>query len=622
MNFNAFSELILPWLRAAAVSLSVAAPLCVGTHVSAAENAAAHHFFVDQDGSLWAWGENAYGQLGLGTETEVDFPLEVAATTKISAVATGMRHTLALGRDGAVWAWGDNSAGQLGEGGFKSSTLPQRLDLRDVVALAAGDWHSAALDQSGQVWTWGSGVFGQLGDGKGGRFATSSLPVKVDGLPKVVAISSGSNHLLALCDDGTVWAWGRNLEGQLGSPVTRFRDRPARVEALSGIVRVLASGNASQAVGQDGAVWLWGNAPGMGQNQPVPVRVGKPVLSVPEAGAYEVGGVVKEGKHPVRGASVSIDGNGCGQSDATGRYRCIVPTGYRGSVLARKDGLVFHPVRLGKTRRVTLNLVGRADTLKISGTVVGPTRKPIQGVELAARNARCTNSNSHGGFVCEVPYGWSGRLIGKRKEGAISESDLIRSVTHSVSGFVFPVDVAMGARPTAASAKPAEQAQPVKPVQPATVLRPAKPAALPEGSTARGVPAGIGDKAAQSGEKRDVATLRESHIKAAAPSAPAQQAEANPTVHAGSVRIGGVVTLATGLGSSSGSPVANVLIAGENAQCSPSDSNGEYSCLVPSGWNGRLAPSKRNYLFSPSVILFKELRDDRQQQDFRATFAP
>ena len=231
-----------------------------------------------------------------------------------------------------------------------------------------------------------------------------------------------------------------------------------------------------------------------------------------------------------------------------------------------------------------------------------------------------------------MPYGWSGRLIGKRKDGYISESDLIRSVTQPISGFVFPVDAAINAPLVVV---------PVKPVQP---IRPVKSAAVPlrefypNGQGRDVAPddethhassplpnplprAGEGAKVKGSGfDFGAKESLREFRPKAAVPDEPTV---GSSTARADSVRIGGVVSIAaSGSGASTGSPVANVSITGENAQCSPSGGNGEYSCVVPSGWTGRLAPSKRNYRFSPSVILFRDVLDDRQQQDFRATFAP
>lgn len=174
------------------------------------------------------------------------------------ALAAGRAHTLALHADGHVWAWGDNAHGQLGVGGFEDQLAPRLVPgLDDVVAIAAGDDHSLALRRDGSVWAWGLG--GQLGNGSQ---ATSSSPVSIsaDG---IAGLAAGSSHSLALRADGTLLAWGRD-EGAFGSGVFTLGS-PSPVPAaagLSGVKQVDAGTLFSAGVGAAGDVFTWGSNSG------------------------------------------------------------------------------------------------------------------------------------------------------------------------------------------------------------------------------------------------------------------------------------------------------------------------------------------------------------------------
>ena len=153
-------------------------------------------------------------------------PLEVLGLSGVVAVAAGYSHSLALTWDGTLWAWGLNESGQLGNkksGPGEKSLTPIRVEgLSGVVAIAAGTNHSLALTRDGTLWAWGYNFYGQLGSGKPGD---SSIPVPVKevedlsgkDLSGVVAIAAGASHSLAVTWDGTLWAWGRNDFGQLGN---------------------------------------------------------------------------------------------------------------------------------------------------------------------------------------------------------------------------------------------------------------------------------------------------------------------------------------------------------------------------------------------------------------------
>jgi Concanavalin A-like lectin/glucanases superfamily/Regulator of chromosome condensation (RCC1) repeat/Chitobiase/beta-hexosaminidase C-terminal domain/Putative Ig domain/Glucodextranase, domain B/Putative binding domain, N-terminal/Viral BACON domain len=174
------------------------------------------------------------------------------------SIAAGLGHTLALGNDGTVWSWGSNSFGQLGDGTRTPHPSPAQVpSLSGVVAIAAGQSHSLALKDDGTVWAWGWNIHGELGDGS--TLARNS-PVQVTGLSDVVAISAGLNHSVALKADGTVWTWGRNEFGQLGigAQSTQATTSPQPVALNTPGVAIAAGGEVTEVLEADGTVWWFG----------------------------------------------------------------------------------------------------------------------------------------------------------------------------------------------------------------------------------------------------------------------------------------------------------------------------------------------------------------------------
>jgi len=296
------------------------------TGVVAVTAGGSHTVALKADGTVWAWGRNDQGQLGVGThgsETDRDTPVQVkgeegiGTLTGVVAVAAGGNHTVALKADGTVWAWGDNFYGQLGDDndvpGIDSDTPVQVVGeggegtLTGVVALAAGGSHTVALKADGTVWAWGKNDHGQLGDNTGVPGIDSDTPVRVKGeggegtLTGVVAVAAGSSYTVALKDDGTVWAWGNNEHGQLGDGNEGTdSDAPVQVtivlggDPLTGVVEAAAGRQHTVALKDDGTVWTWGsNGNGqLGDNTGVPgIDSDTPVQVVDEGGTGTLAGV-------------------------------------------------------------------------------------------------------------------------------------------------------------------------------------------------------------------------------------------------------------------------------------------------------------------------------------------
>ncbi|HEX7294988.1 MAG TPA: chitobiase/beta-hexosaminidase C-terminal domain-containing protein, partial [Pyrinomonadaceae bacterium] len=185
------------------------------------------------DGTVWAFGGNPNGALGQPISTSFSStPLQVPGLSNVRAVAAGGIHSMALKQDGTVWTWGENSQGQLGSGeGNGSFPVPRQVvGLTNVIAIAAGYRHSLALKSDGSVWAWGNNVSGQLGDG---TTVNSNVPVLVANLT-ATAVTGGGTHSGALLPNGTVRMWGSNANGQVGDRTTLERRQPVETVASFG----------------------------------------------------------------------------------------------------------------------------------------------------------------------------------------------------------------------------------------------------------------------------------------------------------------------------------------------------------------------------------------------------
>jgi alpha-tubulin suppressor-like RCC1 family protein len=264
-----------PIARQVKIAGPTGAPPANVTRIAAGGN----HSLALANGAVWAWGFNGNGQLGDGTTITHPTPASVGLSG-VTAIAAGGSHSAAIfGNTSTVTSWGYNGFGQLGNNSTTDSSVPVLVlsangitPLSGIKAIAAGGAFSVAIDRDDNVLVWGYNGFGQLGkDPATLSFSKVPVTVQIIGITgKVVAIAAGLDHVLALTDDGTIWAWGYNANGQLGvdpkittsgfsiTPIALAGvvfDTTARID---GVRPILAIGHHNLARTTDGKLVAWG----------------------------------------------------------------------------------------------------------------------------------------------------------------------------------------------------------------------------------------------------------------------------------------------------------------------------------------------------------------------------
>ncbi len=190
------------------------------------------------DGTLWGVGSNSNGQLGTGIahNAYATTPVQIVGIANVQSVAVGYNHVLALTADGSVWAWGSNASGQLAQPlSTAYNAVPQKVaSLKQVVSLFAGDSNSGAVYANGKVMVWGNGASGALGNGK---VETTPVitPVAISALEAGVGAGFGANSVYMIQQDGTVISSGSNAQGQLGTGNYMSHFTPANVVGANGL---------------------------------------------------------------------------------------------------------------------------------------------------------------------------------------------------------------------------------------------------------------------------------------------------------------------------------------------------------------------------------------------------
>ncbi|MFK4751663.1 Ig-like domain-containing protein [Oceanobacter antarcticus] len=224
------------------------------------------------DGTVWTWGNGGDGQLGQGltgsdtlNEDDSSIPLQVIGITDAVAVTRGYNQTLVLHQDGTVSAFGNNRYGQLGDGTTADRDIAVKPNVSNIVQIASGASFSLAVDRDGRVWSWGQNNSGQLGLGTEDTDAHPT-PMEVSIDEPIEAVVAGKGHVLAIARSGAVYGWGLNYSSQIGLYDSDNEDpewprevtSPKKLPWFDDAVAVWANGNQSFAERQDGLVYPWG----------------------------------------------------------------------------------------------------------------------------------------------------------------------------------------------------------------------------------------------------------------------------------------------------------------------------------------------------------------------------
>lgn len=232
-----------------------------------------HTLCLGESGSVWAFGCNGKGQLGLGKDVVlVREPRMVKALqgTKVVAVAAGMEHSMALTESGEVYSWGHAEHGRLGHG--RSGAVPRlfgtsiefkprlvrAFEALRIAQISAGQMHSAAVSSAGDLFVWGYGKFNQLGFGNDEDVEIPTLLPPLKG--STAGVACGYLHTLALEYGGNVQSWGANQNGVLGLGHEKDQQprRPSRVRGLSDVRQISAGWKHNAAVTDGGLLYTWG----------------------------------------------------------------------------------------------------------------------------------------------------------------------------------------------------------------------------------------------------------------------------------------------------------------------------------------------------------------------------
>jgi uncharacterized repeat protein (TIGR01451 family) len=241
------------------------APINHLTDVTAVAAGTGFGLALKADGNVWAWGDNTSGQLGTADvpAAQKNAPVQVKALSNVKAIAAGGSHALALKTDGTLWAWGANGGGQLGVGARDDN--PHFVPLfvaSGVNAIAAGVGHTYFVKTDGTLWVCGYNFSGLAGQPN--TVSHVATPTKMEGLSNVASVFSSENSTFAVKTDGTLWAWGDDTYGQLGRGATGGQHNavPAQVTGITNVVSVAAGYTYVYAATADGGLWRWGTNSG------------------------------------------------------------------------------------------------------------------------------------------------------------------------------------------------------------------------------------------------------------------------------------------------------------------------------------------------------------------------
>lgn len=239
---------------------SVPTPLNMGSNWKTVSSSTMSVIGIKMDGSLWGWGDNGYGQLGINDRTNRSSPVQILGGGSWKSVSCGYTHSAAIKMDGSLWACGYNHQGQLGTNDrvHRSSPVQTIAGGNDWKMISCGDSMTAAIKTNGTLWVYGYNNFGQLGIN---NTSSKSSPVQtITGGNDWSIVSTGSSITGAIKTDGTLWMWGAATYGCLGNNNDSIH-KSSPVQTITGgnNWKTIACAAFCAATKTDGTLWVWGS---------------------------------------------------------------------------------------------------------------------------------------------------------------------------------------------------------------------------------------------------------------------------------------------------------------------------------------------------------------------------
>jgi alpha-tubulin suppressor-like RCC1 family protein len=212
-------------------------------------------FAIKTNGTLWAWGNNVgIGNLGNGNTSNYSSPIQIGSLTTWKQISSFYDNQHAIKTDGTLWGWGDNTYGWLGTGSRldRFSSPVQIGALTNWLQVSCGRYHTMAVKTDGTLWACGYNIYGQLGTGNTTYY---SSPIQIGSLTNWKQVVCGENYNMAIKNDGTLWGWG---SGYIGVGTTTLVSSPIQIGSLTDWKQVSCGANHTMAIKTDGTLWGWG----------------------------------------------------------------------------------------------------------------------------------------------------------------------------------------------------------------------------------------------------------------------------------------------------------------------------------------------------------------------------
>ena len=226
-----------------------------------------HALALTNNGEVFAWGYNANGQIGDGTTTVKSTPYKISELSNIASIATVSYRSAAVSDDGKLYIWGDNANNQISAGTTTNHKVPYLIEaLSDmhVKKVILGASYTIVQTIDDELYAWGNNSGGQLGIG---TTTSSDIPVKINFNKSIKQIEGDRSHTMILTEDGEVYAWGYNSNGELGDGTTNNVTSPKKISSLSNIKSIAAGNGRSMAIDENGRVYVWGENSGNSSGQ-------------------------------------------------------------------------------------------------------------------------------------------------------------------------------------------------------------------------------------------------------------------------------------------------------------------------------------------------------------------